>query len=210
MLKLIFVRHGETVWNREERLQGRKDVRLSVLGKKQAELLAERFRGEKIDVIYSSNLSRALETAKTIAKFHPKAPVKIKRELSERSHGVIEGLTLEEIKAKPKLRKLLDWEKMKSQDFKFPKGESKAELKERVKNFLEDITRSHRCGTLLVVCHGGVIRAALEILLRKSDTTLSDLHFKNASVTILTLKGKEAKLEVLNDTSHLQKENQNR
>lgn len=197
------------MWNREERLQGRKDVRLSELGKKQAGLLAKRFQKEKIDVTYSSDLSRALETATIVAKLHPETPIKVRKELSERSHGIIEGLTLEEIKAEPKLRKLLDWEKMKTKEFKFPKGESKAELEERVEEFLNKLVRKHPRACLLLVCHGGVVRAALKFLLKEEHRDFSDLLLENASVTIIGLEKGKARLELLNDISHLQGGSQN-
>ena len=205
----MFVRHGETVWNREERLQGRKDVRLSELGKKQAGLLAKRFQKEKIDVIYSSDLRRALETAETIAKYHPKTPIRVRKELSERSHGIIEGLTLEEIKAEPELRKLLDWEKMKTKEFKFPKGESKAALEERVEEFLDELVHKHPRACLLLVCHGGAAKAALKFLLKEENRDFSDLILENASVTIVSLEKGKARLGLLNDISHLQRGSQN-
>lgn len=197
------------MWNREERLQGRKDVRLSELGKKQAGLLAKRFQKEKIDVIYSSDLRRALETAETIAKYHPKTPIRVRKELSERSHGVIEGLTLEEIKAEPKLSKLLNWEKMKTRDFKFPKGESKAGLEERVEEFLDELVHKRPRACLLLVCHGGVVRAALKFLLKEDNRDFSDLLLENTSVTIISLEKGKARVELLNDISHLRKERRN-
>ncbi len=69
-MKLILVRHGETLWNKEHRVQGFTDIALSETGKRQAERLAVCLRDERIDAIYCSNLQRAFETARVIGQFH--------------------------------------------------------------------------------------------------------------------------------------------
>jgi len=98
MLHLMLVRHGESEWNAQRRYQGQSDVPLSALGKRQAELIAERLAGGKIDAVYASDLKRAWETASAIAG---KSGLQVLPEprLRELKFGVLEGLTFDEAQA---------------------------------------------------------------------------------------------------------------
>ena len=95
MLKLIIVRHGVTEWNKEGRLQGKKDIPLSKEGEEQADKLAKRLKDEKIDKIYASPLKRACKTAEIINKYH-KLPINIEDGLREISYGIFDGISKEE------------------------------------------------------------------------------------------------------------------
>lgn len=208
MLKLILVRHGETLWNREGRFQGKQNAPLSILGTKQAQLLAKRLAGEEFDAIYTSGLRRALETAKIIAKGHSETPIEVREELNERDHGILEGLTFEEVQADPQLEPILDSGRWRDKEFRFSEGESKADLERRLRPFLDKLIRRHQKGCILLVCHGGVAKVALRYLLDLDHEELSGVTLENASVSILNLEEGEAELQLLNDVTHLQRERQ--
>ena len=97
MTRLYLIRHGETLWNIERRAQGIKNIELSQRGIAQGKLLAQRLKKQKIDIIYSSDLSRAYETASIIGKEIDK-PVYTLPEIREMNFGDWEGLTMSEIK----------------------------------------------------------------------------------------------------------------
>jgi broad specificity phosphatase PhoE len=98
MLHLMLVRHGESEWNAQRRYQGQSDVPLSALGRRQAELIAERLAGGKIDAVYASDLARAWETARPIAEKNGLKVISEPR-LRELKFGVLEGLTFDEAQA---------------------------------------------------------------------------------------------------------------
>ena len=93
---VIVVRHAETAWNRERRMQGTTDTKLSDIGHAQAEALARRLATETFSVLYSSDLSRAHDTARKIAR-HGQRTLQLDQRLRERAFGVFEGLTADEI-----------------------------------------------------------------------------------------------------------------
>jgi len=99
MAHILLVRHGETDWNKAQRLQGHLDIDLNEQGKIQAQLLGKALANEKIDIAYSSDLSRALKTANTITAHHD-IPTFIDIQLRERCYGEIQGLTYQEIEEK--------------------------------------------------------------------------------------------------------------
>ena len=94
MIKIYLVRHGETQWNRESRIQGREDVPLCAEGFAEAEVCAKGFLGKKISAVLSSPLSRALETAKIIANAVD-APVYVEPDLTERDFGSVSGQVID-------------------------------------------------------------------------------------------------------------------
>ena len=98
-MNLILIRHGETEWNRTGRCQGIADIDLNHNGKRQVQELADSLKEEKINAIYSSDLKRALETARAIAAHH-KLKVNIEEDLREMNQGELEGLKFSEIREK--------------------------------------------------------------------------------------------------------------
>ena len=96
-MKLIIARHGETIENQKEIIQGQRLGTLSENGIEQAKKLALRLKSEKIDYIYSSDLARAKDTTKEIIKFHQNVPIEYVKELRERNLGEFEGKTKKEI-----------------------------------------------------------------------------------------------------------------
>jgi broad specificity phosphatase PhoE len=146
--RIILARHGETDWNLERRWQGHSDRPLNQTGLAQAEELAEQLAGEPIAAVYSSDLLRAHETARVVAARLGLDVVAVPG-LREREFGSWEGLRDVEV------------------EHRFPgahgppDGETREEMLRRVLESLEAIAAAHDGETVLVVCHGGPIRAAL-------------------------------------------------
>lgn len=196
-MKLIFVRHGETEQNKEARVQGQQDTKLNRKGIAQARLLARRLKDEKIDTIFCSDLLRARQTAKEIMKHH-NVPIKYDKLLRERSFGVLGGKTFEEYR--------VHREKAKKERYNFRPmgGENFYDLKRRVRKFLKKIYPKYKNKTVLVVAHGGVNRAFLNIFMKKPIKNVLDVDQRNTCVNIIEIpqKGK-ALIHVINCTKHL-------
>lgn len=156
-MKIILLRHGETDWNFQQKYQGHRDIPLNARGREQAQKVARTIIDENIEAVYSSDLSRARETAEIIAGYF-ELPVIIDPRLREFSFGEWEGKTFNEVYHEYPVE-YHDWYE-NTMDFKVPGGESMRQLLERVWLALRDISRRHS-GTVLVVAHGGVLRAVL-------------------------------------------------
>ena len=200
MSRLLLVRHGETELNSSERYWGSTDVRLDTVGLSQAERLRDRLATEKIDTVYSSDLKRALLTAKVIASDH-KLEVITCPELREINFGQLEGLTFSQIgQLYPEVTRL--WME-RNPELKYPGGESVDEFSNRVISFLGRLKKHTQEETILIVAHAGVLRTLvcrlLEIDLRKRLQIRIDL----ASLTVIETYSREAILSLLNDVCHL-------
>lgn len=153
-LRLIAVRHGETAWNRDTRIQGHLDIGLNDHGRWQAAQLARALADEPIDAIYTSDLARAHDTAAAVAQATG-APLVRHAGLRERVFGQFEGKTFDEITAL--------WpdqaERWRRRDPGFAPdgGESLLQFRERVLATLQALTAPHREGQVMVVAHGGVM-----------------------------------------------------
>jgi broad specificity phosphatase PhoE len=201
MSRLLLVRHGETELNSAERYWGYTDVELGVLGFSQAERLRDRLATEKIDAIYSSDLKRALVTAKTIAARH-QLGVTPCAELREINFGKVEGLNLEEVtEFFPEFA--AKWRATRSVDLEFPDGESLTELGKRVGGFLDRLKKHTDEETVLVVAHAGVIRTLICQLVGLELRYLYHIHVDLGSLSVVELYPTEAILCRLNDISHL-------
>ena len=153
MTKLLLVRHGETDWNRDGRWQGGSDTRLNDVGREQARALAQQLDGE-IDVLYSSDLARARETAEIVAA-KLGLEVRLDPRLRERGFGSWEGLTTTEIEERfaDAHRRWLAGEGAGADD-----AEAFEDFSARVEDFLSDVLRLHPGEEVLVISHGGSIR----------------------------------------------------
>lgn len=156
MTKLLLARHGETDWNRDHRWQGHSDVPLNALGLEQAHTLAAELAREPIAAVYSSDLRRAYETAQIVAKRHG-LDVIIDHGLRELHFGVWEGMTSDEIEERFP-GDLSRWrEEGKVADGRG--GETHDQLRERVLAAAHRIVAAHPGEQVLVVSHGGTLRA---------------------------------------------------
>ncbi|MDI3256594.1 MAG: histidine phosphatase family protein [Kyrpidia sp.] len=190
---VCLVRHGETAWNREQRLQGHRDIPLSDLGRRQAEAVGERLARERWDRIYSSDLARARETAQIIARLCG-APVTTDPRLRERSYGRLEGLTREEIsRFSPKFAGH-GWE------HEADEVEPWEQMADRGQDALEEITADHGGRRVIVVSHGGWIRAVVHRLFPAWELSAP---IDNTALTVLRRAGETWHLVSVNDTAHL-------
>ena len=197
---LLIVRHGETEWNAAGRIQGHTDIGLSDKGTEQARSLGQRLLGLSIDAAYSSDLKRTSETAK-LALGERDIALNETPMLREYHKGAFEGLTLPEIKVQfpneyPKyLEKNLDYA---------PKGgESTRTVSARMAQIIGEIKSNHLDDTVLIVSHGGVLRAAMVSLLGMSLEGNWSFVFGNCGLTTVDTFEDNAVLRQFNDTSHL-------
>lgn len=198
--RLYLVRHGRTAWNDEGRFQGQTDIPLSPEGRAEAQLLARRLQNLPFREVFSSDLSRARETGEIIASALG-VPLHLRRDWREMDYGLWAGLSFEEIKGRfPRETEayLRDWVSVAP-----PGGESFRELMERVKGALEEVLASPG-EHLLVVAHGGSIRAAVCLLLGLDPLLRRLFALGNAALVELELEGEEARLVRWNDTCHLE------
>ncbi|HEY6135160.1 MAG TPA: histidine phosphatase family protein [Rubrivivax sp.] len=192
MTDFVFIRHGETDWNRQQRFQGQIDVPLNALGLAQAERLARRLGAERADVLISSDLERARQTAAPLASAWALA-ASLAPALREQRFGVLEGLDVPTIKAQhPDL-----WARWLEQraDFALPGGESLRQFHQRVIGAVKSLAAAEPGRTLAVVTHGGV----LDMLWRSAhglpldglraceipNTGINRLRWKNGTLDIV-------------------------
>ena len=151
---LLAIRHGETAWNRETRIQGQLDIPLNALGLAQAQRLGQALAGERVDAIYASDLSRAWQTVQAVAAVLDQ-PVQPEPGLRERGFGRFEGLTWSEIEANwPE--QALRWRR-REPDFGAEGGERLQDFYQRAVGTVERLARDHPGQTLVLVAHGGVM-----------------------------------------------------
>ncbi|MCP9487701.1 MAG: histidine phosphatase family protein [Gaiellaceae bacterium MAG52_C11] len=165
MTEILFVRHGETDWNVERRVQGHSDRPLNATGKAQARKLATELRRECLDAIYASDLARARETAQAVAEQHG-LEVEVLPALREKHFGTWEGLLDTEIRERFPQANGGPW----------GDGETSEEVNERVLSALHDIAARHPGGRVLVVSHGGPLRAVLRHCDAGGDEHIANCH----------------------------------
>lgn len=187
---LCLVRHGESEWNLEKRIQGQSDPALTMLGGRQAEAVAERLAGDPWDLLYSSDLARARETAERIAR-RIRLEIRFREALRERYQGKLEGmLAVDARKAYP--------------DFDAPEvgRETIAQLRARAVEAISGILDEGRNKRLIVVCHGGVIRAYLHHL-EDLGAPVKPVETLNTSITLIRWLEDSPEILAVNDATHL-------
>lgn len=201
---IILVRHGETDWNAEKRLQGHLDIGLNHNGIAQAEALASALDGEHLAAIYSSDLQRARATAHPLALRH-QTDVAIDAQLRERCFGGFEGLRYDEIGTRfPEA--YAGWQQ-REPDFRFPPGEREAEtlteFSARVLAAVGRIARAHTGAKIAIVTHGGVLdciyRAATGMDLRSPRR----VDMLNAAINRVVWHEGQLQLEQWGGVEHL-------
>ncbi len=156
--KFLLVRHGETQWNAQRKLQGHADIPLNLAGHKQASSLTPLFEKLPHTHVFSSDLKRARETAKYIADING-IPIQTDPRLRETFMGEAEGLTYEEVTQKFGEELVKNWRSAEpnTMDFGFPGGETKTQVVTRAKEALIDIANLTN-GPTVISSHGGLIR----------------------------------------------------
>ncbi|HMU93602.1 MAG TPA: alpha-ribazole phosphatase [Anaerolineales bacterium] len=200
-MKLYLTRHGQTDWNTAGRYQGQSDTPLNETGLRQAEQIAKRLSKETIHAIYSSDLSRAANTAQSIADFHA-LEIKKDSRWRELSFGDWEGMTYQEMSASsPELFEA--WMK-DPLTISTPNGETLAQLAERVKAAFNEIKREHKDQTVLVVAHSGSLQSLLSVTLGVDLNRYWQFRISQASLSEMNVYEDSVVLNLLNDISHFQ------
>jgi probable phosphoglycerate mutase len=180
---LILIRHGETGWNAERRLQGHIDIALNAEGQRQADALAGALAGERIDVVVASDLQRALQTAQAVAARH-RLPVAQDAALRERCYGAFEGMLYAEIEHRFPLE-FAAWQ-ARQIDAVMPDGAHRAEsfrqFHRRCVGAILALAQAHPGRTLALVAHGGVLECAYRSALGLALDTPRTFSVLNASI----------------------------
>lgn len=202
-VRILLVRHGETVWNQENRWQGQADVPLSENGREQSWRLARRLWEEEqsVQAIYSSDLKRAVDTAAIVGEAFGIAPT-IEAGWREMNIGSWSGLRTAEVIAKnPE-----EWERLRAgEDLPRGGGETFAHFQARLIQSAQDLVHKHAGEQVIVVSHGGAVRAFLLYcrgLAMSQFRTIDKIGNTGLSEVTLTTDGK-AIIHHVNDTNHL-------
>lgn len=198
-MKLILVRHGETVWNSEGRVQGASDIALSETGREQIHKLAAALKDESLDAIFSSPLRRAHETALILGRFHSRE-IRLEEGLMEMNQGDFEGLSFNELRKDhgPFLKQWI----ADPASVRMPNGETLSELQDRAWQAVLNILAGCE-GTALAVSHNFAITT---ILCKIQGIALKDfrrLRVDPASKSVVRFRQGAARIEVINDLCHL-------
>jgi len=199
MTHFLIVRHGETLWNREHRIQGQLDSALSPTGLAQAEAVGRRLREEKIDLLVSSDLGRTLQTAAPIAAATGLVITQDAR-LRERSFGIFEGLTPEQIHE----RFPDDYERWQARepDFAMQGGESLAQLRARLSACVEEIA-ARGFAKVALVTHGGALDALYRTATGTPYSTTRNWALANASINDIVVENGQWQIRGWGDIAHL-------
>lgn len=202
--RIIAVRHGETAWNVDTRIQGQTDIGLNDTGRWQAQRVGEALAGEAIDAIYSSDLSRAHQTAQAIAT-HSEVPVIAERGLRERCFGMFEGRTFDEIhQAWPE--EALSWRK-RIPDWAPPEGgESLLALRARVSGAVQAMAARHPGQQIVMVAHGGVLDSIYRLATGQEVNSPRTWQLPNGAINRLLWTTTGLTLVGWSDTRHLDHE----
>ena len=199
---LYIVRHGQTDYNIIRRIQGQSNSQLTDLGKQQASLLAKRLERTAFDAFYTSDLDRAMDTARTI---HPIGDFVLDKRLRERSFGQWQGLNYMEIKKE--FPELIARYESYDPTFAPPGGESWNQMRERAKSFIDDMAARHaNAAAVLAVSHGGLIKAMMAVVCdpELKLPCLPTMPVDNTAIAKFALLNGKWRLCVWNDTAHLE------
>jgi probable phosphoglycerate mutase len=200
---LLLIRHGETAWNAEHRIQGLLDIPLSRTGIWQAARLAQRLAGETIDAIYASDLARAWLTAQPLAQRFGLQTV-VEPRVRERNFGTFQGHTLEEVEQRwPD--QFRAWRE-RDPAWAMPEGESGRQFIERVLAALHEIAHRHAGRTVAIVTHGGVLDVAYRHARDLRWDAPRQHPMLNAAVNRMSAKVAPLRLSILDwaDVGHLE------
>ena len=198
--RIIAIRHGETSWNVDTRIQGHLDIPLSANGRWQAERLAAALKGESLAAIYASDLTRAWETAQYLGRAQGLAVIK-EMGLRERGFGDFQGKTFAEIEALlPEQSQR--WRK-RDPEFSPHGGESLMALRSRVISATERLAALHPGEQIAVVGHGGVMDVLYRAATRLEIQAPRTWALGNAAINRLLWSPEGFSLVGWADTSHL-------
>jgi len=201
MTEIILIRHGQTVWNTERRMQGHSDSPLTEKGLRQAQLLAKHLASLSFDALYSSDTGRAQHTARCVAEATGHR-LNIEPRLRERNFGVFEGLTRDEmIAGYPD-----DYARFKSRDqhFAMPRGESGVAFYARAIACMDEIIARHPQQQVAIVTHGLVLDVFYRLAMGIPPEEPRIHELVNAGINRLRHDGNAWQIIVWGDASHLE------
>jgi len=198
--RFIIVRHGETDWNVASRIQGHSDSPLTAAGLAQARRIARRLASERFEALVSSDLGRALATARIIAG-HTGHAIVTEPGLRERNFGRGEGLTYGELDHE--YPDVFSRVRETDPDFVIPGGESRRQLYERVRATFEALARAHAGRRIAVVSHGGVLASLYRVIHGIGIAAPHPIPIVNASFNAVAFDGARWHVECWGDTAHL-------
>ena len=199
--RLCLVRHGETAWNAERRIQGQIDIALNETGMRQAVAAGRWLQSAGISAIYSSDLKRAWATAVVVGGALSLTPLPV-REMRERRYGVFEGLTYAEAKANhPDGYAAFEG---RNADYNFESGESLSDMFGRVTAKLQEIAAAHPGQNVVVVLHGGVLDIINRFVRGNSLDAPRDFLIPNAGLNWIATVDGVWRIETWGETAHLE------
>ncbi|MAD82526.1 MAG: histidine phosphatase family protein [Deltaproteobacteria bacterium] len=177
--EIILIRHGETDWNSQQRMQGHSNSDLSEVGRGQIQALGELMKNVSFDHIYSSDSLRARQTAEAITQYSGHT-LQFDQRIREKNLGVFEGLTSTEAKERhPEIYRLF---KTAGANYVIDEGESTQQLLERALEFIEEIRLRHPQERVVMVTHGGVVRVLMKHALGLSIDAPTRFIIKNTGI----------------------------
>jgi probable phosphoglycerate mutase len=202
---ILLIRHGETAWNAVRRLQGHIDIPLNAEGERQAGALARALAAEPVDVIVSSDLQRARQTAQAVADQYDGAQVHTDANLRERCYGVFEGMLYTEVERQYPADFAL-WQ-ARDIDAVMPPGERVAEsfrqFYARAISAIVEWAERHPGKTVAIVAHGGVLECAYREAVGMQLDSPRDFQVKNASINRFTFSDGKLALTSWGGVEHL-------
>ena len=202
--RILLIRHGETAWNAERRLQGHLDIDLNDEGRRQARALAAALQDEPIDLLVSSDLARASQTAKAVGDVHD-LPLFIDARLRERCYGGFEGLLYADI-AERFPQEFAAWQR-RDIDAVLPpgtnRGESFRQFYDRAVGAILGWAASNPGKSVALVAHGGVLECAYRAALGLPLETPRDFKVHNASINRFLVRDGKLALISWGETEHL-------
>ncbi|MEX3931461.1 histidine phosphatase family protein [Paraburkholderia phymatum] len=203
--QILFIRHGETDWNRIKRIQGHIDIPLATSGVEQAERLAERFAreargGARLDAVYSSDLLRAQQTARPFANALGLS-LQLSEGLRERNYGAFQGHDSDEI-ARRFPDEYAQWQ-TRDPGFSPPEGESQRVFYHRVLHAIEPIVAAHPNGRIACVAHGGVLDCVYRFANGLPLDAPRNYALLNTSVNVVDYADGRATVASWADVAHL-------
>lgn len=204
-VEILLIRHGETAWNAERRLQGQLDIPLNPHGLRQAAALAAALRHEAIDAVIASDLQRARQTAQALATARA-LPLRLDPALRERCYGAFEGLLYADIAAQFPAAHAA-WQ-ARALDARFPAGRQEGEtLREFAQRALAAVTRLAQTPgwrRIAIVTHGGVLESVYRAVRAIGHLPARDFDIPNAGINRLACEGGQLRIERWAEVAHLQ------
>jgi len=200
LTRVIAVRHGETAWNVQTRIQGQLDIGLNAIGHQQAQRLARALADENLDALYASDLQRAADTARAVAE-RAGLPLRTDAALRERGFGTFEGLTWAEVELHhPEASRR--WREREA-GFGPPGGETLTDFYARAVSALAAIAARHRGEHIAIVTHGGVLDALYRAASRIALDAPRTWQLGNASINRVLYGEHGFTMVGWNDSLHL-------